>query len=117
MMFPVRPPTRRRGARTAGAGRLVANACLIASLLALVAVAPVRAGHAEFPGHTHPEGTPDHHHTLSQVGLLSVAAATPTLDATVREIPAAEPLEAPEAHPRQFADGGTRARAPPAAPL
>ena len=113
-MFHARLPSRLRRARPASVGRSVAHAVLIGSLLALVAVGPVRAGHAEFPGHSHPEGTPDHHHTLIQVGLLSVAAATPTLDASVGRIPAAEPFEGPEARPAQLTVGGTRARAPPA---
>lgn len=42
---------------------------LAATLAVVLFLAPWFAGETNFPGHQHPEGTPDHIHTLEQAAI------------------------------------------------
>lgn len=42
---------------------------LAATLAVVLLLAPWFAGQTNFPGHQHPEGTPDHIHTLEQAAV------------------------------------------------
>lgn len=51
-------------------------AFIAATLMVVLFLAPIFAGETNFPGHQHPEGTPDHIHTLEQAAVaLSVFEA------------------------------------------
>lgn len=44
-------------------------AFIAATLMVVLFLAPIFAGETNFPGHQHPEGTPDHIHTLEQAAV------------------------------------------------
>lgn len=89
---------------------------LAATFVVLLGLVPYHAGHSEFPGHEHPEGTPDHTHALGEV--IGWLMAGPLL---LRVVISLEAVGVARQAPVSWREsGGGRSafmgRAPPASP-
>ncbi len=85
----------------------------IASLVIVLALAPFWAGQNEFPGHTHPPGTPDHTHLIQDVtGSLAAADVLSAVSVVVPLVLPALPLPAPSIKTRRLR-GANLSRGPP----
>lgn len=100
-------------ARQVRALRAGATAHFVCTLVLLFLSLPSWASHTNFPGHHHPEGTPDHVHGLQQVGLVSTAIPAAAADTLPMPSPAYSLPMAEEPRLATFLFQPASARAPP----